>query len=317
MVNYYRDLFVDVRSFEAFKFLHLGMISDLPRKSLPAIARAVGLSSDQSLHHCLTESPWSVVAVQKRRLELILQQLNGKAITLVSDIDETGDRKKGNTTDYVVRQYIGNIGKIENGIVSVNAYGLVEQLTFPLLFKVFKPKHRLKPKDVYQTKLQLGQSIIAELVSFGFKIELVLADSFYGESSAFVSKLDALHLPWILAIRSNHGVWMPNDVEVTTSGWHRFERVFSDGTSEEHYIEEVIFGRRLEHRYWTLTKCYYPATLPDNSTWSVMSHLDEQRFALRPNWQSVWLENLGGVWLQAMQRQAWLGRLSRDALQPN
>jgi hypothetical protein len=42
---------------------------------------------------------------------------------------------------------------------------------------------------------------------------------------------------------------MPNDVEVTTSGWHRFERVFSDGTTEERYIEEVIFGRRLEHRY--------------------------------------------------------------------
>jgi SRSO17 transposase len=46
----YRDLFSDVRSFEAFKYLHLGMISDLARKSLPAIARAVGLSSDQVLH---------------------------------------------------------------------------------------------------------------------------------------------------------------------------------------------------------------------------------------------------------------------------
>jgi SRSO17 transposase len=269
----YRELFVDVRSFEAFKYLHLGMISELPRKSLPAIARAVGLSSDQVLHHCLTESPWSVAALQKRRLELILQQLNGRAITLV--IDETGDRKKGSTTDYVARQYIGNIGKIENGIVSVNAYGIALGLTFPLLFKVFKPKHRLKSGDVYQTKLQLAQSIVAELVEFGFKIELVLADSFYGESSAFVSSLDALHLPWIVAIRSNHGVWMPNGVEVTTSEWHRFERVFSDGTTQERYIQEIIFGRRFEHRYWTLTND--PATLPDNSTWSVMSHLDEQR----------------------------------------
>jgi SRSO17 transposase len=95
----YRDLFSDVRSFEAFKYWHLGMISDLARKSLPTIDRAVG---------------WSVAAVQKRRLELILQQLNGRAITLA--INETGDHKKGNTTDYVARQYIGNIGKIENGI---------------------------------------------------------------------------------------------------------------------------------------------------------------------------------------------------------
>lgn len=77
----------------------------------------------------------------------------------------------------------------------MNAYGIVEQLTFPLLFKVFKPKHRLRAKDVYRTKLQLAQSIIQELVTLGFKIDLVLADSLYGESSSFVHFLDQLQLP--------------------------------------------------------------------------------------------------------------------------
>ena len=152
----YQNVFADVRSFEAFKFLHLGMISGIPRKSLPAIAHAVGLPNDQVLHHCLTESPWSVTAMRLRRLNLILQQLKGRSITLV--IDETGDRKKGKTTDYIDRQYIGNLGKIDNGIVSVNAYGIAGQLTFPLLFKVFKPSQRLKEDDVYQTKLQLAQT---------------------------------------------------------------------------------------------------------------------------------------------------------------
>lgn len=265
----YRNLFVDVRSFEAFKYLHLGMISEIARKSLPAIARAVGLPNDQVLHHCLTESPWSVAALRKQRLEVILHQLNGKAITLV--IDETGDRKKGETTDYVARQYIGNLGKIENGIVSVNAYGIVEQLTFPLLFKVFKPKQRLKPGDVYQTKLQLAQSIIEEVVAMGFNIELVLADSLYGESHPFVCLLDRLKLPWIVAIRRNHGVWMPNDVEIEYSNWQHFERLFSTGKTEQRYIQEVIFGRRLQWRYWTLTND--PVALPENSTWHVMSHL--------------------------------------------
>lgn len=269
----YRNLFSDVRSFEAFKFIHLGMISEIPRKSLPAIARAVALPNDQVLHHCLTESPWSVVALRKQRLELILQQLNGQPITLV--IDETGDRKKGKTTDYVDRQYIGNIGKIENGIVSVNAYGIKGEFTFPLLFKVFKPKARLKPTDVYQTKLQLAQSIIEELVATGFNIELVLADSLYGESHPFVCLLDRLKLPWIVAIRSNHGVWMPNEVEIEYSDWQQFERVFSTGETEERYIQEIIFGRRLQWRYWTLTND--PLTLPDNSTWQVMSHLADKQ----------------------------------------
>ena len=33
-------------------------------------------------------------------------------------IDETGDGKKGKSTDYVKGQYIGNVGKKENGIVA-------------------------------------------------------------------------------------------------------------------------------------------------------------------------------------------------------
>jgi SRSO17 transposase len=36
-------------------------------------------------------------------------------------IDETGDKKKGSKTDYVKRQYIGNLGKVEHGIVVVTA----------------------------------------------------------------------------------------------------------------------------------------------------------------------------------------------------
>ena len=268
----YQNVFADVRSFEAFKFLHLGMLSGIPRKSLPAIARAVGLPNDQVLHHCLTESPWSVTAMRKRRLNLILQQLKGRSITLV--IDETGDRKKGKTTDYIDRQYIGNLGKIDNGIVSVNAYGIAGQSTFPLLFKVFKPKQRLKTDDVYQTKLQLAQTIIEELVEFGFKIELVLADSLYGESHPFVGLLDRLKLPWIVAIRSNHGVWMPEDAEPEYSDWQSFERIFSNGKTEERYIQETIFGRRLQWRYWTLTND--PVALPNNSTWHVMSHLQSK-----------------------------------------
>lgn len=159
-----------------------------------------------------------------------------------------GDRKKGKTTDYVDRQYIGNLGKIDSGIVSVNAYGISGQFTFPLLFKVFKPKQRLKEDDEYQTKLQLAQTIIQELVEFGFKIELVLADSLDGESHPFVELLDQLNLPWVVAIRSNHGVWMPENEKPECTDWQCFERVFSNGKIEQRYIQETIFGRRLRWR---------------------------------------------------------------------
>jgi SRSO17 transposase len=49
--------------------------------------------------------------------------------------------KEGNKTDYGKRQYIGNLGKIENGIVAVTAYGLFEGITFPLALKFISLKH--------------------------------------------------------------------------------------------------------------------------------------------------------------------------------
>jgi SRSO17 transposase len=128
------------------------------------------LSNPQPLHHFLAHSPWEVEAVRHARLQLLLSALKDQEFILC--IDETGDRKKGKTTDYVARQYIGNLGKTENGIVSVNAYGILENITFPLIFKIFKPKSRLQEQDVYKTKPQLAREIINELREIGFKFKL-------------------------------------------------------------------------------------------------------------------------------------------------
>ena len=130
----YKNLFPEVRSFEAFKHLHVGMISPIKRKTLPEIAKIVGLEQEQSLHHFLTKSPWKVRELRKQRLDLILRALKGKKIFLI--IDETGDKKKGRKTDYVNRQYLGKLGKIDNGIVAVTAWGLINNITLPVIFEV-------------------------------------------------------------------------------------------------------------------------------------------------------------------------------------
>jgi SRSO17 transposase len=263
----YERLFPEVRSFEAFKLLHLGMISEIKRKSLPAIAKVVGLDNQQNLHHFLSESPWTVQQLRQKRLEIILKVLNGRSMILL--IDETGDCKKGNSTDYVKRQYIGNVGKKENGIVAVTAYGLVGGMIVPLTFEVYKPKERLKHGDEYYTKPQIAATMIRQLQAMGFEFELVLADSLYGESKInFVNVLDELKLPYILAIRSNHALWLPQDQEVYQEPWQTFERTFSNGTTETRYMAEVIYGKRHCKQYWLLTTD--PDTLPDNSTSFVM-----------------------------------------------
>ncbi len=266
----YQDIFPDVRSFEHFKHLHVGMLAEIKRKTLPAIAKAVGESDPQALHHFVANAPWSGEDLRARRLTKLKLALAGRAFTLC--LDETGDRKKGKTTDYVASQYIGNIGKLANGMVSVNAYGVLDHITFPLLFKVFKPRARLKPGDRYKTKPELAVEIIQELQAFGFRFDVVLADCLYGESGDFIGALEKLHLKYVLAIRSNHGVWLPAGQHVRYTTWRPFERIFSHGEQQTRYIREIVFGKRGRIRYYQLTTD--PQTLPKESTWFILTNLE-------------------------------------------
>ena len=115
----------------------------------------------------------------------------------------------------------------------------------------------------------MKRQIQAKSKKFSAPLKLVLADSLYGESKVnFVDVLDELKLPYILAIRSNHGLWLPEDQQVYQQPWQSFTRTFSDGTTETRYMSEVIYGRRRKKQYWMLTTD--PETLPDNSTSFVM-----------------------------------------------
>jgi SRSO17 transposase len=123
--------------------------------------------------------------------------------------------------------------------------------------------------DEYQSKPQIAAKMIQQLQAMGFQFELVLADSLYGESKVnFVNVLDELKLPYILAIRSDRGRWLPQEEEVYQEPWQEFKRTFINGTTEVRYMAEVIYGKRRRKQYWLLTTD--PQTLPDNSTSFVM-----------------------------------------------
>lgn len=265
----YRNLFSDVRNFEAFKFLHLGVISEVKRKSLPAIARTVGLKDGQELHHFLRDTPWDIKAFREMRLWLSKVVIGKQSIILC--IDETGDEKKGTATDYVAKQYIGNLGRTANGIVSVNAYAVVDNITIPLIFKVFKPRTRIKEGEQYKTKPQLAEEIIREVQGLGFNIELVLADSMYGESGNVIRVLQELNLAFIVAIRSNHGVLVAPGQRLRYNSWRAYQQNLAHRQPERRYIREIIFGKRRDIRYYEITKS--DTKQPGEETWFIMTNL--------------------------------------------
>jgi SRSO17 transposase len=271
----YQRIFPEVRSYEAFKQIQLGIITPSQRKSLAKLAEIVGLENSQSLNHFITDSPWEYQELRAVRLNLILAGLKGKAIDLI--IDETGDPKKGKRTEYVDRQYLGRLGKVDNGIVTVNIYGMNEGILFPLVFEIYKPKSRLKTEDTYQSKPQIAATLVKELVELGFKVKRVLADSLYGESSSnLIRPLEKLNLKFMVAIRSNHGVYLSENERVRQTKWRQFKRTFSDGHSEIRYVQEIIFGRRTKYTYWYVTTD--KETCPENSTSYVMTNIPDVNY---------------------------------------
>ena len=246
-----RSAFPDVRSFEHFKALHAGLLSDLPRKTLPAIARFLGLADAQGLHHMLTSDRIATEALRRTRTDLVRAAVGHRPVTLL--VDETGDRKKGRTTDYVSRQYLGSLGKLENGLVTVHVVALVGQVTFPLLFEVFKPERRLKPGERHRSKIQIAIGLLDEVASWGLEVELVVADALYGEAGDFVQALARHRWPYVLAVRRDHAMFLPAEQEVYALSWQGVERHLTGGRVEQRWAQEVIYGVPRRVRFFVLT----------------------------------------------------------------
>ncbi len=207
-------------------------------------------------------------------MELLRSALGERAFVLCRD--ETGDRKKGKTTDYVAQQSMGNIGGLASGVVSVNAYGVLDGTPFPLAFRVYKPKSRLKPGDAFTSQPQLAVELIQELHALGFRFSRVLADSMYGARGEFTAALHRLGRQYVVAIRSNHPVWTgPGERKCKRyTRWRRFDRVFADGTREPRFLREVVFGPR---QPWRVLRYFQITTdlqrQPPETTWYVLSNL--------------------------------------------
>jgi SRSO17 transposase len=95
----------------------------------------------QKLQWFLSESDWEERQVQAECLKLLREEAaTAPHAQGVLVIDETGDRKAGHKTAHVGRQYLGNVGKIEDGVVSVTSLWADEQVYYPLEIEPYTPE---------------------------------------------------------------------------------------------------------------------------------------------------------------------------------
>jgi len=48
----------------------------------------------------------------------------------------------------------------------------------------------------------------------------------------------------VVALRSHHRVWLLPGQRVRQTRWRAFDRVFTDGSSEQRFLRETLFGTR-------------------------------------------------------------------------
>ena len=271
-------------------------------KTLTALANTEPLKGAQrkeaqSLQWFLSESGWDPQQVNRRRVELMLNDPKSSAPRSdgVLVIDEHGDRKWGKHTAHVGRQWLANIGKTDSGVVSVTSLWADESAYWPIAFEPYTPAHHFQRGNQdpnFRTKLKIARELVElSAVEEGIPFRAVVADSFYGEDEDFKSSLEELGVGYVLALKPSHAWWhkigeigSPWEAALAASeawngtrhpgDWIEVGRSFRDGHEERWWALEVDVGpygpQRTRRAVVATTD---PKELPDKATWYLVSNL--------------------------------------------
>jgi hypothetical protein len=166
------DLFGARAQRDGFRRYLEGLLLPAERnKTLTALANTEPVAGAQrreaqSLQWFVSESGWDPEEINERRLELLF----GEPTTSASEkgvliIDEHGDRKWGKHTAHVGRQWLANIGKTDNGVVSVSSLWADEEVYYPVDFEPYTPAHHFdagKNDPEFRTKLKIASELVEQ-----------------------------------------------------------------------------------------------------------------------------------------------------------
>jgi hypothetical protein len=193
-----------------------GLLGESERKNLSQMAsNAVGVTYHR-LHHFLTEAPWSVEQVNERRLNVMnqcSQSRISRGFTLI--VDDSGHRKSGNFTVGVGRQYIGEIGKTDNGIVVVTTHLYDGKKSLPLDIELYQHASSLPQgkKDLkFKKKPELALALIDRSLERGYRPGIVVIDAGYGNNTTFLLELEKRKLKYLGGLAKNRKVIIATSV---------------------------------------------------------------------------------------------------------
>lgn len=205
-------------NFQQFKLYLSGLFHEC-KHNIERMDERIPESKYQQLHHFISESPWAYKPVLQVVGQDISELFSQRAEPVGLIIDESGHRKSGNKSVGASRQYLGSIGKTDNGQVGVFAalsqgddVGMVD-------VRLYLPKEWTDDKNRcdkagipvdeqgFKTKPRLALDIIEQTVdtiNYGW----VGGDAAYGDSTEFRLGIAALGKIFVLDVRGNQYVYL-------------------------------------------------------------------------------------------------------------
>ncbi|MFL5337712.1 MAG: IS701 family transposase [Geminicoccaceae bacterium] len=187
-----------------------GLLSDLDRKTCEPIALAAGVAV-RTLQEFLKDHAWSFPRARTLLQEHVartLAALPADDLGTVGLHDETGTKKSGRCTPGVQRQHCGEVGKLENCIVTVHtgvARGRYKTLLDADLFlpeswdadRARCQKAGIPDDVVYRPKWQIALAQLDRALANGIRFDWFTFDEGYGDKPGYLQGLDGRKLRYV------------------------------------------------------------------------------------------------------------------------
>lgn len=215
----YRSCFLQKRTAAHFDTYCRGLLSDLPRKSVEPIALEAG-TAVRTLQEFLVTARWDHQQARdllQRHLLEAVAAVPADPLGIVGVIDETSCQKWGDQTPGVQRQYLGCLGKIDNGIVTVHvgvAKGCFQalldaELYLPKSWAADRPRCRAAgiPDDVrYRPKWRIALDQLIRLSGQGITFDWLVFDEGYGAAVPLLRALNLVGQRFVAEVPVNFAV---------------------------------------------------------------------------------------------------------------
>ena len=201
-----------------------GLLLPGERKSVEPMAARVDPArvgrAHQALHHFVAVSPWDEREVLRVAREYALELLERQAPVAGWVVDETSVPKKGRHSVGVARQYCGTLGKEAACQVAVSVSLANRSLSVPAGWRLYLPKEwatdpercaraGVPPEVRFLRKWEIGLELIDALITDDVPRAPVIADSAYGDVTAFRTALTERGLKYVLGVKGDTSVWPP------------------------------------------------------------------------------------------------------------